>query len=159
MQVTYAMAGIFCICNNFTKLSLLTFYLHLSPQKWWKIAIWTSLVIVGISGTILIFLLFIHCNPVAKAYNETLDGSCLNAAVIYMAVAVVNIITDLMLFVLPIPMIVQLRMGRVQKIGAIVIFGIGSMTVGTSAVRLALLLKVLNEDDYTWHTANANVWA
>ena len=147
------------MCNGFTKLSLLTFYLQLSPQRAWKIAIWISIGIVGLASLIITTMLYIHCDPVAKAYTPALDGVCLNPATLYMATAVANIVTDVMLFVLPIPMVVQLRMSTAQKVGAMVVFGIGSVTVATSGVRLFYLMKVLNTSDLSWDAARANVWS
>lgn len=147
------------MCNGFTKLSLLTFYLQLSPQRGWRISIWICIGIVGLASTIITTMLYIHCDPVRKAYQPALEGTCLNPATLYMATAVANIVTDVMLFVLPIPMVLRLRMGKVQKIGAIVIFGIGSVTVATSGVRLAYLMQVLNTTDLSWDAARANVWS
>jgi hypothetical protein len=157
--MTYATAGIFMMCNGFTKVSLLTFYLQLSPQKLWKIAIWTALVCVGLASTIITVMLYLHCKPPAKAYNPSLEGECLNPATLYIATAASNIITDVLIFVLPIPMVLQLRMKTAHKIGALVIFGIGSVTVATSGVRMSYLIKVLNTQDLTWDAAIANVWS
>jgi hypothetical protein len=47
--------------------------------------------------------------------------------VVYIIIAVVNIISDVILFVLPIPMIMQLKMPLGQKIGAGIMFGIATM--------------------------------
>lgn len=44
-----------------------------------------------------------------------------------MATAVLNMATDILLLVLPIPMVVKLQMPRVQKAGLICIFGVGSL--------------------------------
>ncbi|KAM0269272.1 hypothetical protein ACHAQH_009778 [Verticillium albo-atrum] len=158
--ITYVTAGIFMLCNGFTKLSLLTFYLHLSPQRWWRIAVWTSIVIVALYTVIITVMLFVHCTPVSKAYDVLMvGGSCINVGILYIATAVSNIVTDVLLFVLPIPMVVRLRMGIFPKVGAIVIFAIGSMTVGTSIVRLVFLLDVLATQDLTWDAARANIWS
>lgn len=68
-----------------------------------------------------------HCDPVRKAFDFKIQhGSCLDAGILYMATAVSNIITDVMLFLLPTPMVMRLEMDRAQKIGAIAIFGIAS---------------------------------
>lgn len=55
------------------------------------------------------------------------SGTCINRAAIYTATAAVNIATDLALLTLPIPMIVDLRMPKVQKVGLIAIFVVGSL--------------------------------
>ena len=115
------------LCNGFVKLSLLTFYLHLSPQKWFRICVWTSIAIVALYTIIITFLMFFNCNPPRKQFDFSVQGgSCIDAAILYMATAVSNIVTDLMLFLLPIPMVYQLHMPKIQKIGAIIVFGIGS---------------------------------
>lgn len=158
-QVPYIVSAVYQLCDGFTKLSLLVFYLQISPQKWWRVSVWGTIVFVTLSTTVLTLMLFIHCDPVARGYDLTITrGKCLNVGILYMLTAVQNIVTDLILFGLPIPMVLQLRMGMFQKVGAIFIFAIGSMTIATSVVRLVLLFDVLNTTDLTWDAAKANVW-
>lgn len=147
------------LCNGFTKLSLLTFYLHLSPQQWWRIAVWISLVFVGLYTVVITTMLFVHCNPPRKAFDIYAEGSCINVGILFIATAAFNIATDVLLFVLPIPMIVRLRMGVFQKVGAIVVFAIGSVTVMTSIIRLVFLFTVLRSQDIAWDAARANIWS
>ena len=148
------------LCNGFTKLSLLTFYLQLSPQRWWKVAVWCGIGVVTAATTVITLMTWIHCTPVDKAYKPTMEeGTCLDVGILYIATAVSNIVTDVYLCCLPIPMVLQLKMSSFQKAGAIMIFGIGSMTVATSIVRLVYLLKVLDAQDLTWDAAHANVWS
>lgn len=159
METTYIGAPVFMLCNGFTKLSLLTFYLHLSPQFYFRVAVWISIGIVATYTTVITVLMVFHCNPVKKAFDFTITGGvCMDAGILYMATAVSNIVTDIMLFVLPIRTIMGLRMGLGQKLGAIFIFAIGSMTVATSIVRLALLPPVLKSTDPSWDAAPANIW-
>jgi hypothetical protein len=116
------------MCNGFTKLALLTVYIQLSPQKWFRIAAWFSIVVVALYTSVITLLMFFHCHPVRRAFDFKIQsGYCLDAGVLYMATAVSNIITDVMLFVLPIPTILKLKMSRSHKIACILIFGIGSL--------------------------------
>jgi hypothetical protein len=118
------------LCTGFVKLSLLAFYLQLSPQKWFRISICVSIAIVACYTIIITFLMLFNCNPPKKQYDfHVVGGSCIDAAILYMATAVSNIITDIILFVLPLPMVYQLHMPRIQKAGAVVVFGIGSLSV------------------------------
>lgn len=57
------------------------------------------------------------------------EGSCIDVVKLYFATAIANIITDLILFILPIRLITQLRMPRVQKIGVVIIFTFASAYV------------------------------
>ncbi|RYP31402.1 hypothetical protein DL767_005802 [Monosporascus sp. MG133] len=92
------------------------------------------------------------------AFDFTVEGSCLDAGILYIATAVSNVLTDIILFVLPIPMILGLCMGWGRKIAAIIVFAIGSATVATSIIRLALLPPLLASTDPSWDAAPANIW-
>lgn len=147
------------LCNGFSKLSLLTFYLYLSPQFYFRIAVWASIVIVATYTAVITLLMIFHCNPIKKAFDFTItDGVCIDAGILYIATAVSNIITDVLLFALPIRTILALHMGLGQKLGAIFIFAMGSMTIATSIVRLVLLPPVLESTDPSWDAAPANIW-
>ncbi|KAI5458203.1 hypothetical protein BGZ63DRAFT_432708 [Mariannaea sp. PMI_226] len=155
----YLSAPIYMLCNGFVKLSLLTFYLHLSPQKWFRTSVWISIGIVAVYTILITFMMFFVCNPPRKAFDFKVEGgTCIEAGILYIATAVSNIVTDSILFVLPIPMVYQLHMPRIQKVGAIVIFGIGSLTIATSIIRLAYLPPVLASTDPSWDAAPADIW-
>ncbi|CZR60227.1 related to integral membrane protein [Phialocephala subalpina] len=157
--VTYVTAPIYQMCNGFTKLSLLVVYLRLSPQKWFRVAAWFSIVIVVLYTSVITLLMFFHCHPVRRAFDFKIQtGYCLDAGILYMATAVSNIVTDVMLFLLPTPMILKLKMGTSLKIAAITIFGIGSLTIATSIVRLVYLPATLRSTDISWDAAPADVW-
>ncbi|KAK7402585.1 hypothetical protein QQX98_011656 [Neonectria punicea] len=157
--ISYIAAPIYMLCNGFTKLSLLTFYLHLSPQKWFRVAVWFSIGIVSVYTVVITFMMFFVCNPPRKAFDfKVVGGSCTDAAILYMATAVSNIITDGILFVLPIRMVYKLHMPIAQKVGAIIVFGIGSLTLATSVIRLVKLPVVLASTDPSWDAAPANIW-
>lgn len=143
-QISYIAAPVYMLCNGFTKLSLLSFYLHLSPQKWFRVSVWTSIVIVAIYTIVITFMMFFVCNPPRKAFDfKVVGGSCTDAAILYMATAVSNIVTDVILFVLPIRMIYKLHMPKIQKFGAIFVFGVGSLYVFRVTIKYHLPLTLL----------------
>ncbi|CAG9988282.1 unnamed protein product [Clonostachys byssicola] len=155
---SYVTAPIYMMCNGFTKLSLLLFYLQISPQTWFRRAVWVSIAVVSLSSLIIVCFMYFGCSPPQKAFRLKTEGHCVNAGIFYIATAVSNIVTDVILFVLPIPMVYALRMPRIQKFGAMMVFGIGSITIGTSVVRLALLPVVLKSPDPSWDGCPADVW-
>ncbi|OBT68143.1 hypothetical protein VE03_01615 [Pseudogymnoascus sp. 23342-1-I1] len=156
---TYVAAPVYQMCNGFTKLSLLIVYMKLSPQKWFRIAAWFSIVVVVLYTAIISLLMFFHCHPIRRAFDFKIQrGKCLDAGVLYIATAISNIITDIMLFLLPTPVILKLKMSRSQKVACLLIFGIASLTVATSIIRLVYLPRTLNSTDISWDAAPANVW-
>lgn len=82
--------------------------------------------IIGYSVGIFFSLLF-ACNPIEMSFNVLVtEGTCISAAGLYIATAVANVASDLILLVLPLPMIAGLQMPQKVKFILVVIFGIGS---------------------------------
>ncbi|KAM3459817.1 hypothetical protein NHJ6243_006549 [Beauveria neobassiana] len=126
----------------------------------WIMSVATQAILTFALYTVAIAIIMLfHCNPVRKAFDLRIQtGACLDTGILYMATAVSNILTDVMLFLLPTPMVLRLEMDRAQKMGAIAIFGIASVTVATSIVRLVYLPATLRSTDRSWDAAPANVW-
>lgn len=79
------------------------------------------------------FSLLFACKPIAASWDPLLlpTAVCLNRGGIYIAQAVIGIVTDVLLLALPIPTVLKLQMPNKQKIGLVGIFGVGSMYVNT----------------------------
>jgi hypothetical protein len=67
------------------------------------------------------------CTPVAKFWDPTVPGHCFNFTALWFSNAAVNIITDLTLIILPIPVIASMRLPRKQKVGIWLILAVGSL--------------------------------
>ncbi|WQF80995.1 hypothetical protein CDEST_06009 [Colletotrichum destructivum] len=159
MLSSYIVAPVFIACNGFTKTSLLTAYLNISPQRWYRRAILLAIVMVAAYTVVIASLLLFHCQPIRTNWDPYSPGQCLNSAVLYMAIAVSNIVSDVVLFVIPIPMVLRLQMRPAVKVGAVLMFGIASITVTTSVVRLVYMQSLLSTNDIPWVAAPANVWS
>ncbi|KAH6672726.1 hypothetical protein F5X68DRAFT_264705 [Plectosphaerella plurivora] len=159
MLSSYIVAPIFICCNGLSKTSLLTLYLRISPQKWFKITIWATLVMVASYTITIAGLLLFGCSPIRSAFDPYTPGNCVNLPVLYIAIAVANTVSDVVLFIIPIPTIIKLKMPLAQKIGAGLMFGVGSITVATSIVRMVYLPSLLSSADVPWVAAPANVWS
>lgn len=128
-QSSYIAAPVFIACNGLSKSSLLTFYLRISTQKWFKISIWAAIAMVcGYTCTIAGLLLF-GCRPIRSAWDPYVPGKCVNLPSLYIAIASANIVSDVVLFIIPIPTVLALKMPVSHKLGAAIMFGIGSMYV------------------------------
>ncbi|KAF5657790.1 integral membrane protein [Fusarium heterosporum] len=155
----YLSACIYVLCGSFAKIALLIFYLRLSPQRWFRIAIWIGIGVISVYTTILFFLVMFACKPMSMNWDITVTGGvCINQTKTYIATAAVNIISDIYLFVLPLPMVFQLQLPAKQKIGLMGIFTIGSLTVITSIVRISLLPMMMASMDLTWTIAQPSIW-
>jgi hypothetical protein len=118
---------LYCPFLACAKFSLLLFYLKLSHLRWFRLCVYANMFLVVSYNIALVFPLIFACTPLRRNWDVMVtEGSCINRTPLYMATAVLNMVTDILLLVLPIPMVVNLQMPRVQKLGLICIFGVGS---------------------------------
>ncbi|PIG89079.1 Zn(II)2Cys6 transcription factor [Aspergillus arachidicola] len=89
------------------------------------------------------------CRPLNAFWDRTVKGECFNSTALTYFVNSSNMVTDLVLFALPIPVIVGVRTTRKKKIALITIFSIGFITCGISAARLAYVVAQ-GSADITW---------
>ncbi len=84
-------------------------------------------VVIGSCVGIVVSLLA-ACNPFTRNIDVTVkEGRCLNKTSLYIATGALNIITDIMVIALPIPMVLGLQMSRSRKVMLVMLFSVGSM--------------------------------
>jgi len=98
---------------------MLALYRRINPSKTFRVCLYaTAIVIIGYSVAFTVVFAG-PCNPLTVG-----SGDCLNGAAI--AQAAVNIISDVIIIALPIPMIHSLVMPMKQKLLVGLILGLGS---------------------------------
>lgn len=107
-------------------------------------AVW---VVIGLNVALLvavIFESFLLCRPFAFTWDKTIPGGvCGDSTTAYLAIAIVNLIIDLMVLVLPMPVLWSLQMPFRKKAAISGILGLGFVYVFTSFLpSLMLLLPV-----------------
>ena len=111
-----------------TKTSILIFYLSLSAtQKVFRWATITTLIVVNVGGLALTILNIIQCRPVSAAWQSPVPTTahCTNIVTLYLSSAPLNIITDLAILFLPMPILTSMRLPKKQKIILVITFGFG----------------------------------
>ncbi|KAK8135070.1 hypothetical protein PG984_007082 [Apiospora sp. TS-2023a] len=157
-QAVYVTTLLHLFCGAAAKLSLTVFYLRLSPLKWYRRATWATMGIVGVYSIIMICCMAFACTPVVKIWRPNVRGTCLDRRALYTASASMNTLTDIMLFVLPIPMVYGLQMPIKRRLVALGVFAAGLLAIITSLVRFAYLPGYLGSRDQTWATAPLSLW-
>ncbi|KAF7554389.1 hypothetical protein G7046_g6842 [Stylonectria norvegica] len=159
MMDVYLAAIIYIVCGSLAKIALLIFYFRLSPQRWFRWSIWGTIIFITGYTIGIFFPLIFACKPIAMNWDIRItDGECVNRPSLYIATAAANIISDIILLALPIPMVIKLQIPRMQKFGLLGIFAIGSLTVVTSIVRVSILPQMLSSKDPTWVISWASIW-
>ncbi|EJT78183.1 hypothetical protein GGTG_03285 [Gaeumannomyces tritici R3-111a-1] len=112
--------------------------------------------IVGCWSVSQIIVGLVPCNPISGFWELTEDTVCLPELPTWYANAIGNIIADIMIIVLPLPMIRRLKLPRTQKLVLGGIFCLGFFTCGISASRIRFLG---NPVDTTWENLDAEFWS
>ena len=95
-----------------TKTSILIFYLTLAKnERMFKWFTYATLVVVNVAGLALTFLNIFQCRPVGAAFMEVVPNgeTCIDIIALYLSSAPVNIITDLAILFLPMPILTSMR--------------------------------------------------
>jgi len=165
-----------------TKTSIIVFYLSVMSKdvdpvfKWCN---WLTLAVVNVFGIALTFLSIFQCRPVAAGYlyPSPPTAKCTDIVTLYLSSAPVNIITDVALLFLPMPILTGMRLPRKQKIILVVTFSFGAFVAVVDVIRIAYLqnatlsrLTAANDDghsngrtvennDFSWYASLSFMWS
>lgn len=123
------------------KLSILILYIRLfAVSKIFRYLTWATMFFV--CGYLLanLWTQIFGCSPRSKYWLPDTPGHCINYTKAGLAYGSMNIISDLIIFVLPLPIIWQLKLSRREKAGVSVIFMSGAMYVRISPIADAMLM-------------------
>lgn len=116
-----------------TKSSILLYYLRFPAGRGFQFVTYLVL-LVSVGYTLSGFLSFAYsCRPMARYWNKSLDGSCINIAAGLLARAILNVITDLCILLLPIWLLwpLQLAWSKWQRASVTVVLMAGGLSVPT----------------------------
>ncbi|KAG7529984.1 hypothetical protein FFLO_05281 [Filobasidium floriforme] len=129
-----------------TKSSILILYLRMSQAN--PFFRWASVFLLGLvntAGIVLAFLNIFQCSPVSAALHLVAPGEakCINLVYLYLCSAPVNVITDLAIVLLPLPILTGIRMERKQKYVVVGTFCTGLFVAVVDVIRIAYLQTAL----------------
>jgi len=89
----------------------------------------------------LVILAEAQCTPFKKAWAPWVAGHCIDLKVTQLAISIPNILTDIGILCLPMPLIWRLQTNLVQKISLSIVFLSGSFVVFSSIYRFTVFLN------------------
>lgn len=89
------------------------------------------------------------CDPIAKFWAPDTPGSCLDQTSIILADAVVSVVSDMAILILPLPLTVGLQLPLKKKLRVMVVLGAGGLACASSIVRLILIILTGQSQDGT----------
>lgn len=162
------------------KTSILIFYLRLSKntQKVLRLASYAVLGIVNVAGTVLTLINIFQCRPIAAAWDPMkgqLGAQCIPLLVEFICSAPVNVVTDLAILALPLPVLTGMRLPPRQKFILVITFLVGIFVTIVDVVRIYYLQQAItnvstqsssdpetifgDSQDFSWNASLAFMWS
>ncbi|KAK4154913.1 hypothetical protein C8A00DRAFT_32269 [Chaetomidium leptoderma] len=137
---------------SFFKVALLISYLRLfkgTNHVMYRRVVWLAIVFVVAGHLGCALTLILACTPVSRSWDPAVAGTCLAPGPSFTAYAIVTIVSDVIVAVIPIPVLLQLKVNMGKKVGLIVIFLLGLFTTLCSVFRYQQIDRIQFGDGNT----------
>ncbi|KAK1147820.1 hypothetical protein N8T08_000333 [Aspergillus melleus] len=144
-------------------MSLLWFFLRLDQRQWMRWSVFfVMFIVVGLSFASAIGSI-VSCTPPSKFWDVTgkKPGHCMSAGPqqdFYEVNGILNIVTDILIWLLPIPMLWRLHISLRKKAAIFGVFSIGILALAAACVRYDFVLKLEGNEDQFYHLADSLNW-
>jgi hypothetical protein len=119
-QVQYSGGPVYCLASLLFKVSLLAGYLRVAGfNRTYAIVLYVTLGLVTVSQLIFAFLFAFGCSPVARQWDPSVPGTCINGLAMYFAFGGMNMAWDVLIIILPFPILRRLQLDRRNKVRAV----------------------------------------
>ncbi|KAK2803573.1 hypothetical protein FQN51_003335 [Onygenales sp. PD_10] len=129
-KLLIAIVIVYCWCPMLNKISILLLFHRLTTT----------------------FIVTTGCIP-----TDPKNTDCINTLALWQAI--LNIASDALMLLLPLPLLWALHMPILQKIALGLIFTLGSLVIITSIIRITYIRDLQDKPDFTWYQATACVWS
>jgi hypothetical protein len=113
------------VCLNKTSVILLYMRIFIS-HRFRRLCFGALAVVVG-SGVATVFATIFQCIPLQRSWNKTVHGTCIDSSAFWIANAVINISTDLIVLALPVREVAKLQLRMREKIMLHGVFLLGGL--------------------------------
>ncbi|KAJ5356382.1 hypothetical protein N7517_010991 [Penicillium concentricum] len=164
-MINYAGRPIYQVGIAGFKASLCLSYLRLisgTSKSRYRVVIWVVIIASTLGHFAGALSLMFNCTPVRRSWNAHVPGTCLPVGGLFYGLAIFTIITDVIIIILPIPLLVGLNIKTAQKAGVVCLFLLGLFTTICSIMRLTQIQRVAFGDGNStmlvlWGTIEFNV--
>lgn len=154
LTIPFYNAAVLC-----AKASILMQYFRVFPTHRMRLVCWIMITILALYGTWAVISAFLNCIPVAKFWDDSIDGFCLSKPGLWFSNASMHITTDIVILIIPIPALISIDIPKRQKVALMVMFALGGFVCITSIVRLVSLKKISDSMDPTFDNVGAASWS
>ncbi|KAL5370871.1 hypothetical protein DPSP01_014623 [Paraphaeosphaeria sporulosa] len=150
LEFTYTLAVMF------GKLAaLLLYYTIFNIRVYRRIIIGIGVIII-LQGIVAVVLAFSICRPFRYFWMQAADindGDCGDVMLFYKSYSIPSLVTDVMMLVLPWPILVKLKIATAEKVGLILTFLAASLGIITCTLRFITFFTTPLFEDPTWYAS------
>lgn len=113
-----------------TKLAFLFLYLRVFPRQKLRKAIQVLIGLITLSTVIFTVIVTVNCLPVTYIWTHwdgLHKGKCINLNAFVWAHAIIDIVLDCLIFAIPIPELIKLKMSLKKRIMIVAMFSVGGV--------------------------------
>ncbi|PMD41948.1 hypothetical protein L207DRAFT_458601 [Hyaloscypha variabilis F] len=142
----------------FTKISVLLQYLRIFTNYIRRVCCCTiaAIALWGVYSTLSNIL---ACIPISAFWAEDPHARCQSKQFLWFFNSSVNIVTDLVILTLPMPIIKSLRLPLRQKVALMIVFALGGFVCIASILRLHSLYVISVSKDPIWDNVPTSIWS
>ncbi|KAJ5809002.1 hypothetical protein N7474_010271 [Penicillium riverlandense] len=141
------------------KISILLFYIRIFDVPRFRILASIVGAIVLCHGIGVLFAAIFQCKPIAYTWDMAIPGgSCFDQEAFYRYVSPPNILTDILILIMPLPYVWKLHTRIGQKMALTGVFLLGSLGTVASVLRMTIFFQESAMTDPTWTSVKLGIW-
>ncbi|KAF2640929.1 hypothetical protein P280DRAFT_399564 [Massarina eburnea CBS 473.64] len=145
----YVFSHFYDIALVMVKLGILAFYFRVFAVPLFRKFVVATAAFVIAWGIGITVTLALACQPIEAFWDSDVKGKCLNLVNFTYFTNITNLITDIWIFLMPVPVIWHLQLQMKKKLLLSFIFSVGLATCIVSSIRLTVVLGH-GYPDFTW---------
>ncbi|KAI9865651.1 MAG: hypothetical protein M1813_002109 [Trichoglossum hirsutum] len=158
LQLSWGYSLFYSIAVGLVKLSILALYARIAPTRRYKMVVYGIAAVVIAQMVQKEFGFIFACKPISNFWLSHKEEGCINILHFIQFNAAFNIFVDLLIYILPIPVVRKLQINPRKKISIYVIISLGFIPVIASALRLYAIVIWARSSDMLWNWPLVLIW-
>ncbi|KAL4901979.1 hypothetical protein BDW74DRAFT_186999 [Aspergillus multicolor] len=158
LKTILPLEALYGVVMSLVKTSIMLFYYNIfGTKRSFKLSVMVVMTIVWLWAISVALETLLLCRPLAFNWDTSIDGKCGQRNATYVVAGTLNLVTDLMVMVLPLPHLWKLKLNMAKKLALTSVFSMGLLVSVISIVRLSALMAI-DFNDVTYSLPMGVLW-
>ncbi|EWG55579.1 hypothetical protein FVEG_13561 [Fusarium verticillioides 7600] len=155
---------VYTLLLGMTKVTIILFYIRLCHvYTLFCHLCWACILIISLSTGVFMSLNIFQCTPIRWNWDrfsgEDADFWCMDLNKLQWSINITNIVFDVVVLVLPIPLIWKTKSTFRRKLGIVLMFSLGVVVLVASCLKMRYNVLYGHSNNITWDYMDLMVWA